>query len=116
MANFEIDTTPSRAKILPDRKIVTDVTVSENAVVTTSEDHNYVDGSIVRLYVRDPNPMIVNGLSSKITVLSDTTFRTEIDTRTLSSFVSPSFPSELFTQAQVIPVNGVFFNDATPLS
>jgi hypothetical protein len=89
-------------------RIISAITNANPAVVTTSIDHDYVDGSIVRLLV----PLIfgmtqINGKKGKITVLSSTTFSIDINTIHFDSFSIPSPLPDAYTCAQVIPVGEI---------
>lgn len=95
---------------IPKRRLIADVTISRNAEVTTTEDHGYSSGYVVRVIVPT-----VYGMSlykqTKILVTGATTFTTEIDTLNQFPFVEPSFPPA-FTQAQVVPMTGTTDNIA----
>lgn len=96
---------------VPKRRLVSGVTNAVEAVVTTTEDHGYDTGLVVRLIVPDAYGMSVYEQGT-INVLSDTTFSVSIDTTNLETFSAPTFPPTGFTPAQVVPISGVTDNQA----
>lgn len=95
---------------VPVRRLIGNVTVAEKAVVTTTEDHGYETGYIVRVIV--PRVYRMNLYQqTKIIVIDSTSFLTEINTLSQSAFVAPSYPPA-FTNAQVVPISGVEDNIA----
>jgi hypothetical protein len=102
-------TTPA-ASFTPVRRLISAVTNAEQAVVTTSADHGYVTDDWVRLVVPLSHGMEIDYEQSRITVLSTTQFRTDIDTSFRLPFVVPAAP---FTPAQVVPIGGVSVTDVT---
>jgi hypothetical protein len=98
----------------PAMRIVTSITNAINAVVTTSFDHQYVTGTIVRFRIPvDFGMMQIDELTSSITVLSPTTFSVDIDTTDFDQFIVPPAPighlppgAEL-QYAQVIPIGEI---------
>lgn len=91
----------------PKVRIVSDVTQNYRAEVTTTEDHGYETGYVVRLFVPPAYGMSIYE-SSKIVVTGDRTFTTYIDTTFQNAFVTPTFSAngQGFTQAQVVPISG----------
>lgn len=79
--------------------------------MTSETPHGYVDGLAVRIYVPPVYEMHIPYTQTQIVVLSDTTFRTLIDTSALLPFVQPVFPVR-YTPAQVVPMDGPFRNIA----
>lgn len=96
---------------LPQLRLISDMTVALEAEVTTTEEHGYDDGQLIRVIVPEAYGMSLNE-ASPIAVTSTTTFTTAIDTSTLLPFVAPSFVAygPAFTQAQAIPITGVTEN------
>ena len=92
---------------LPVRCLIEDVTQSTNAEVTTTTDHGYLSGMVVRVIVPPAYGMSVYETSS-ITVTGLDTFTTNIDTSSELPFVAPTFVAngQAFTEAQVVPVTG----------
>jgi hypothetical protein len=74
----------------PAMRIVTAVTNGFPCEVTTSFDHDYIDGTIVRLYVPEGYGMVgANQKYGPITVTGTTTFTIPIDTTFFDAFVVP---------------------------
>lgn len=90
-------------------RIISAITRSDPAVVTTTFAHNYITGSIVRLYIPLGFGMPqANQLTGSIAVLSDTTFSINIDTTSFEPFVVPGSPSYLINSVpHVVPVGEV---------
>lgn len=92
----------------PAMRIVSNITNDYPAVVTTTINHNYKTGAIVRLYVPNGYGMIqANKLYASIIVLTDTTFSINLDTTLFSAFTTPiTFPED--TQySQCVPLGEV---------
>lgn len=90
-------------------RLITNVTQAINAVVTTSFDHQYETGDIVRLYIPKGWGMTqANRLQGEINIESSTSFSIDINTTTFDAFVTPADPSPLVSSlAQVVPVGEV---------
>jgi len=94
-------------------RLISDITNAENALVTTTFAHQYLDGLIVRLIVPKVYGMTqANNLTGTITVASPTTFTINIDTRSFDVFTypGPTPPPGTRTPSQVIPVGGINSN------
>ncbi len=96
---------------VPNRQTVTAITTANPAVVTTSQDHGYDSGLIVRFYF----PLNVgmnnlNGQEFKITVLNATTFSIPINSTLFDAF-SPVGTKQT---PQVIPVGNIALNILEP--
>lgn len=89
----------------PAMRVISSITNGFPSVVTTTVNHQYLDGTIVRLIVPTGFGMVqANQLTGSILVLSPTTFSVDIDTTLFDVFVLPSsFPLD-YNDAQVIPV------------
>jgi len=80
---------------LPAMRIITSITNDLEAVITTSFDHNYVTGEIVRISVPTIHGTFpwgmneINDRQGEITVVSPTTFSITIDTTYFEPFVTP---------------------------
>lgn len=105
--------TPIRDNWQPKAYVLTSVSQSKRAVVTTVSPHGYLDGMTVSVNVPPSFGMRVDHTQTKIVVTSATTFATDIDTTDQTPFISPVFPFR-FTPAQVVPVSG-FFKNIAPL-
>jgi len=81
----------------PAMRIISNITNSLPAQVTTTFDHGYSDGLVIRLMVPNGYGMIqANQLFGSITVTGITTFNIDIDTRYFSTFIVPvTFPVQL---------------------
>jgi hypothetical protein len=80
---------------LPAMRIITNITQDLEAVITTSFDHNYISGEIVRISVPTVHGTYPWGMEQilnqqgEIVVLSPTTFSISIDTRYYDPFITP---------------------------
>lgn len=92
----------------PAMRIIDDITNANPALVTTTFNHNYMTGLIVRLIIPPGFGMQeVNEKQGTITVISDTTFTIDIDTTLFSAFsTAPSYPDDR-QFAQVVPIGEV---------
>lgn len=80
----------------PAMRLIENITNALNAVITTTFDHDYITGAIVRIYVPKGFGMLqINKMKGTITVLSPTTFSIDIDTTLFDIFVA-SFPLDPF--------------------
>lgn len=93
-------------------KLISAITNSLNAFITTTTDHGYSTGMSVLVNVPSVYGMSLNNVTSKIIVLTPTTFQTNINTSLQLAF-SPLAPGSQSTLAQVSPISGLFYN-ATP--
>lgn len=99
--------------IKPAVRIIEAITQSYPATVTTSFDHGYGVGMIVRLRIPDTFGMTqANQLQGTILTAADSTFEIDIDTTNFDPFVIP--PNQVTTLvdaqtqfAQVVPVGEV---------
>jgi hypothetical protein len=88
----------------PAMRIITAITNGFPCIVTTSFNHNYLTGLIVRLDIPNNYGMVqANQLFGPITVLSPTTFSMPIDTTQFDAFVVP-LPAVISTLAQAVPM------------
>lgn len=92
----------------PAMRIVTAITNSFPAQVTTSFNHNFITGTVVRFYVPlDVGMQQIQGLTGAIFVTGLTTFNVDIDTTLFDTFTIPSPAPATYTCAQVIPIGEV---------
>lgn len=98
---------------VPKRRLISNVTNAVGAVVTTTEDHGYETGYVVRVNVPQSYGMSLYA-QAKIIVTGTNTFLTDIDTSNQPPFVSPVFVPDGsgFTNAQTTPISGVTENIA----
>jgi len=87
-------------------RLISAITRGYPAEVTTTFDHDYVDGMIVRLYIPQGDGMQqLDRQVAEITVTGSTTFTIPVDTTSFDAFAIPGSPSRhTFTCAQVVPV------------
>lgn len=86
----------------PQLMFIAAITQALPAVVTTTANHNYGSGLIVRMLIPLSAGMTqLNGIEFPITVLSPTTFSIPIDTSFFDPFVFPPNPQP--TSPQVVP-------------
>lgn len=90
----------------PAMRLISAITNANPAQVTTTFDHDYVTGIIVRLEIpRAVGMHQANGLTGTITVTGTATFTVDIDTTDFDVFAIPGSPSPHDnTCAQVIPI------------
>ncbi len=89
----------------PAMRIITAISLSSPAVVTTSFPHNYGTGLIVRLDIPPAFGMTqINQQVGTIAVLSATTFAIDIDSTYYDALVTPSGYPQNAQLPQVVPV------------
>ena len=89
----------------PAMRLITAITQAHVASVTTSPNHQFVTGTIVRLYVYPVNGMEqINQQTGPITVTSPNTFTIPIDTTSYDAFVVPMNPTANNTESCVVPI------------
>lgn len=89
---------------VPNRQTVIGITNANPAVVTTSQDHGYDSGLIVRFFLPlNVGMNIINGQEFEIDVLSSATFSIPIDSSHFDVF-SPVGTKQV---SQVIPVGNI---------
>jgi len=80
-------------QIQPAMRLISSITNARNAVVTTTFDHDYVSGTIVRFYIPDDVGMTqLDKKTGTITVTGTDTFTVDIDTSKFDSFSIPGVP------------------------
>lgn len=92
---------------LPAMRLIASITNSYPAVVTTTFDHDYISGLVVRIHIPVACGMQeLNDFVGEVTVINDTSFSLDIDTTRYQAFAIPAAPVPpwLDTCAQVIPV------------
>lgn len=97
----------------PRRRLISDVTNALSAEVTTTDDHGYEVGQVVRVIVPRAYGMEIDYKEATVlTVPSTTAFTVDIDTSLLSDYVTPTEPPS-FTNAQIVPVSGLVRNNTS---
>lgn len=88
----------------PQLLVITAITQASPAVVTTNIDHNYLTGTIVRLWIPlEAGMQQLAGLEQwDITVLTPTIFSIPVDSTNFDPFVAPTGAKQQC--AQVFPV------------
>ena len=91
----------------PAMRIISAITQASNAEVTTTFDHDYSSGLIVRFYIPSWYGMPqIDKLKGMITVTGTDTFTVDIDTRKFDAFSVPATQWWHNKCAIVIPVTG----------
>ena len=92
----------------PAMRIISNITNYYPALVTTTINHQYINGAIIRLYIPQGYGMVqANHLYANIIVTSPTTFTINIDTRLFSAFTTPITYPEDTQYAQCVPLGEV---------
>jgi Ubiquitin-activating enzyme E1 FCCH domain len=92
----------------PAMRLIAAITNSFPATVTTTFDHQYITGTIVRIDIPFADGMQeLNQQTAPITVTGATTFTIPIDTTNFNAFSIPSVPPYINTAAQVVPVGEI---------
>lgn len=109
MARFYVNPDPSFERAA---KHISAVTKANPAAVTTTTNHNYEDGDIVRLLIPNGFGMQqANKLKGKITSTGAKTFTIDLDTTLFDTFAVPSpVPWYINATAQAIPVGEISAN------
>lgn len=88
----------------PAMRIVSDITQDFPALVTTTFNHLYIDGIVLRLIVPPGYGMVeANGLFGVILVQSPTTFTIDIETTYFNPFTIPVTSPYDLQYAQCVP-------------
>lgn len=75
---------------VPKFRYITDITKDLKAVVTFSEDHEYVIGEIISFRVSSPYGMKqINNLQARVIGVTDSTITVELDTLGFDPFIYP---------------------------
>lgn len=89
----------------PAMRIIDSITQADPMVITTSFDHDYVSGTIVRLIIPDGFGMEeAKDIVGEITVTGTDTFSLDIDAKLFNIFASPTAFPDTYQKAQVIPI------------
>ncbi len=88
----------------PPERTISKITQAAQAVVTTTVDHQYVVGQLVRFLVPAEFGMTeISGLTGSVVAVTQATFTVNIDTTGFTAFAFPLSAVSPFTPAQVIP-------------
>ena len=90
----------------PALRLIDSITNSNPATITTSFDHDYETGTVVRIYVPKWYGMTqMDKLTGEITVTGTDTFTIDIDTTAFDAFSIPgTIPWYVTTYPSVIPI------------
>jgi len=93
----------------PAMRPVDSITRTDPVVISTSFDHNYVTGTIVRIYVSKEYGMPqIDKLFGAITVTSSDTFTMPIDATLFQEFVIPvPIPDKTNSYPHVVPIGEI---------
>ena len=92
----------------PAMRLLSSVTRANPAVVTTTFDHDYLDGTIVRFHIPKYYGMReLDRLQGTITVTGDTTFTVDINTKGFQVFAAPAAKWWHSKCALVIPIGEI---------
>jgi hypothetical protein len=101
---------PFEVDYVPQPRELASVTNDIEAMVTTTEPHQYVTGQVIKFFVPMGFGMYeLNSLQVKLTVVDDISFTIPVDSRQFNPFVVPSFPPA-YTPAQALPQTGEGYN------
>lgn len=99
---------PPLIMFLPRTNIITAITNAFPAVVTTANNHLYIDGLIVRLDIPQEFGMPqANQQTGVVTVLTDTTFAISLNTTLFQPFAYPADLPMAYTPPQVVSVGEI---------
>jgi len=89
----------------PAMRVISAITQASPMVVTTSFDHDYISGTIVRLTIPIGFGMEeANDLVGEITVTGTDTFTLPFDAQKFNIFASPVAFPDTYQRAQVLPI------------
>lgn len=89
----------------PHARLISNVSTAQFAVVTTTADHDYEVGQYIMLEVPLDYGMYLPQVTAKIlSIPTDTSFVTDINTLLQPPFATPATPS--YTQANCAPESG----------
>lgn len=93
----------------PAMRIIAAITLGNPTIITTTFDHNYISGEIVRLNIPFGfGAQQLNQMTGTIIVTSPTTFTIDIDSLFFDAFaIPPENPGHFYTQAQIVPIGEV---------
>ena len=95
-------------QIQPASRLISAITQANNAQVTTTTDHDYQTGLIIRFYVPKYYGMSeLDKVQAEITVTGTDTFTVDINTTKYTAFAVPVAQWWHNRCAQIVPVTGV---------
>ena len=97
-------------------RIIDSITSANPAVVTTTENHEYVTGMDVRFQIPLSFGMRqLNNITAQVTVIDDVSFSINVNTTSMQPFAYPSPLPNAFDNPVVIPNNSGILVPPTPL-
>jgi len=95
-------------QIQPAMRLISSITKAETAVITTTFDHGFVTGTIVRFYIPSYYGMVqLNGRQETITVTGTDTFTVPVNTTKFRTFAAPVAAWWHARCAMVVPIGEV---------
>lgn len=106
---YVLEQTP---KYNPSKKLIASITRATDALVTTTTEHEFNTGLVVRLYVPEACGMFqIDRMVAQITVVDSYSFNIGIDTTQFDAFFIPPFlptaggvPEHYNVLAEVLPI------------
>lgn len=90
---------------VPARKIISSITNAARAVITVTENHDYLTGEYVRIHMAPDHGMDqIAQQYAPIEVIDSTSFYIDIDTRAYAPFV---IPTPQYQYAQCVAIGSV---------
>ena len=106
MSSYVPSFTPTKPVYGPAMRVLSSITNSNPAVITTTVNHLYITGTIVRIDL--PSPALgmpqINQSVGTITVLSPTTFSIPINTTYFAPFTPPTMYPPKYQDGQCVPI------------
>ena len=97
-------------------RVIASITNANPAIVTTTEDHEYVTGMDIRFQIPSSFGMRqLNNINAQITVIDDVSFSINVNTTNMQSFAYPSPLPNAYDNPTVIPNNSGILTPPTPL-
>lgn len=99
----------------PALRFIANITNANPALVTTTINHLYASGIVVRLYIPQDFGMVqANQLFGAITVVNATQFYIDIDTQTFDVYNNPG--TNLARAAMVVPIGEITSDFSSPFT
>jgi hypothetical protein len=97
-------------------RLVEDITNAQNAVVTCTEDHDFVDNEIISMRVSRPYGMIeMNNQSAKVISHTSDTVTIDVDSTNFTAFSIPADLSGTTPPCIVPSSSGVDLTEYSPI-
>lgn len=93
---------------MPAMRLISNISQANEAIVTTTFAHGYLDGEIVRFYIPERFGMQqINEKIAPITILNTTQFSVPIDTTLFDPYATPALAPFDKQCAQVVPIGEI---------